>query len=61
MALKFETSFERKARCYRTVEAMYHKGSDTEAISMATGLTKLETLDTVQKIFALNFQKRNKT
>lgn len=48
---------DKKEKLYRAVEAMYHKGYSIEEIERRTGLSHLETLDTVQKIFALSQRK----
>mgnify|MGYP006967124204 CR=1 FL=1 len=39
---------------YRRVEAMWRKGNSINFIVNSTDLTKLEVLDTVQKIFYLD-------
>lgn len=45
---------------YRKVEAMYRKGADVNTIANALDLSKLEVLDTIQKIFALDMQKKSR-
>ena len=43
----------KKDFAYRRAEAMYHKGYGTNEIAKAIGLTKMDTLDILQKIFHL--------
>lgn len=45
---------------YRRVEAMWRKGNSINFIVNSTDLTKLEVLDTVQKIFYLDMRKMEK-
>lgn len=43
---------------YRCVEAMYRRGCTVDDIVNSTGLNKMDVLDIVQKIFALDMRKR---
>ena len=43
---------------YRCVEAMYRRDCTVEEIINSTGISKMEVLDIIQKIFALDMKKR---
>ena len=43
---------------YRCVEAMYRRGCTVDDIVNSTGISKMDVLDIVQKIFALDMKKR---
>lgn len=43
---------------YRCVEAMYRRGCTVDDIVNSTGINKMDVLDIVQKIFALDMKKR---
>lgn len=47
---------DKQASYYRKVEAMYRKGYSTREIMNAFGLSEMEVLDTIQKIFALDMK-----
>ena len=42
---------------YRKVEAMYRNGFSIDEIQRATDLSRMETLDIVQKIFAMDMRR----
>lgn len=42
---------------YRKIEAMYRRGKDIADICRATGLSKMDVIDTTQKIFALDMER----
>lgn len=43
---------------YRCVEAMYRRGCTVEEIVNSTRISKMNVLDIMQKIFALDMKKR---
>lgn len=43
---------------YRKVEALYRKGNNATIIACATGLSRMEALDVMQKIFYLDLKKK---
>lgn len=43
---------------YRCVEAMYRRGCTVDDIVNSIGISKMDVLDIVQKIFALDMKKR---
>lgn len=43
---------------YRCVEAMYRRVCTVDDIVNSTGISKMDVLDIVQKIFALDMKKR---
>lgn len=43
---------------YRCVEAMYRRRCTVDNIVNSTGISKMDVLDIVQKIFALDMKKR---
>ena len=45
---------------YPKVEAMYRRGCSNEEIMQSLKLSKIETLDIVQKIFAIDIRKSNR-
>lgn len=42
---------------YRKIEAMYRRGKDIADICRATGLSRMDVIDTTQKIFALDVER----
>ena len=44
---------------YRCVEAMYRRGCTVDDIVNSTGISKMDVLDIVQKIFALDMKKES--
>lgn len=45
---------------YRQIEAMYHKGYSSEEIARNMNMSKIDVLDYVQKIFAMDMRKRQR-
>lgn len=45
---------------YRKIEAMYRKGFAIQDIARSVGLSYLQTIDVVQRIFAMDVRKRER-
>ena len=54
---QFVSRKEIMANAYRKVEAMYRNGLSIDEIQRATDLSRMETLDIVQKIFAMDMRR----
>lgn len=50
------TREEKLKNNYRKVEAMYRKNKPTDDIARSVGLSRIDTLDIIQKIFALDMK-----
>ena len=57
---KFETREERLANNYRKIEAIFRKGFNVDEIARNLKLDKMDVLDIVQKIVALDIQKEQR-
>ena len=60
MAMTFITRQERLDMNYRKVEAMYRKGRSINEIEHSIGLPRMDILDIVQKIFAMDVRRMNR-
>lgn len=45
---------------YRQIEAMYRKGYNSDEIARSMKMSKIDVLDYVQKIFAMDMRKRQR-
>lgn len=60
MTMTFVTRQERLDMNYRKAEAMYRKGRSIDEIERSIGLPRMDVLDIVQKIFAMDVRRANK-
>lgn len=56
--MKHETRQDRLDNNYRKVEAMYRKGQSIDEIIRSSYLDRMDVLDIVQKIFAMDMRKQ---
>lgn len=55
--MKFETREERIKRNYRKVEAIFRRGVDVDSIARDLQIDRIDVLDIIQKIVALDIQR----
>lgn len=58
--MKFQTRQDRLDNAYRKVEAMYRKNLTIDEMSRQTSLERIDILDIVQKIFAMDVRRMNR-
>lgn len=58
--MKHETREERLSNNYRKVEAIFKRGFNADEIARNLNLDKMDVLDIVQKIVALDIQKEER-
>lgn len=58
--MKFQTRQDRLDNNYRKVEAMYRKNLTIDEMGRQIGLERMDVLDIVQKIFAMDMRRTNR-
>lgn len=58
--MKFQTRQDRLDNSYRKVEAMYRKNLTIDEIGRQIGLERMDVLDIVQKIYAMDVRRMNR-
>lgn len=58
--MKFQTRQDRLDNAYRKVEAMYRKNLTIDEMGRQIGLERMDVLDIVQKIFAMDMRRTNR-
>ena len=58
--MKFQTRQDRLDNNYRKVEAMYRKNLTIDEMGRQIGLERMDVLDIVQKIFAMDMRRMNR-
>lgn len=58
--MKFQTRQDRLDNSYRKVEAMYRKNLTIDEIGRQIGLERMDVLDIVQKIYAMDVRRANR-
>lgn len=58
--MRFETREERLDKNYRKVEAIFRRGVDIDSIARNLQIDRIDVLDIVQKIVALDIQRESR-